>query len=328
VIGDDTVTASAAPRETILSTGGHEVFVRERGDGHALLLINGLGGNVDMWGAAEERLSTVARTIAFDLPGTGRSSTARRPMSIAALAKLAAGVLDELGHERVDVLGFSLGGLIAQELAHEAPARIRRLALVATGCGWGSMPGSAETVALLSIPVRYHSRALYEHTKFLLSPADRELIDRLPWISDARLRHPPSLFGYTAHLWAGALWSSLTWLPTVRVPTLVIHGDGDQIVPPANSVQLARLLPKSRLHVLPREGHLLVLDPDGGTLPLLQDFFASSTLGGCRAWSTGSVVEDDETVERAFEASVGAQPYRALSDAYRRFVRSRHEDAA
>jgi fermentation-respiration switch protein FrsA (DUF1100 family) len=140
-------------------------------------------------------------------------------------------------------------------------------------------------------------------------------------VSTSRLDHPPSLVGYTAQLWAAATWSSLRWLPSVRLPVLVVHGGGDRLVPAANAVQLARLLPESRLHVLPGEGHLLVVDPDGGAIPLLEDFFTAPDVDRSRAWSTGRVVDDDETVEEAFELARGTQPYRAMSSAYRWFVR-------
>jgi pimeloyl-ACP methyl ester carboxylesterase len=314
------VTADTSPRERMVYSGGLDLFLRERGEGRPLLLINGLGGNVEMWGAVEGRLSAFTHTIAFDLPGCGRSPALRGPVTISRLAKVVSNALDELGHEQVDVLGFSLGGLIAQQLAHDDAARVRRLALAATACGWGSMPGSAEALALISMPLRYHSRVLYEQTKWLLSPADRELVDRVAELRDARLRHPPSLVGYTSQLLAGALWSSFAWLSTVEIPTLVLHGGGDQLVPAANGVQLARLLPESRLHVVPGEGHLLVFDPESAALPLLDDFFASATLEHCDAWRSGVAVDDDAAVDAAFAGAQGAQPYRALSSAYRRLV--------
>jgi poly(3-hydroxyoctanoate) depolymerase len=314
------VGASATLRESTVSSHGVDIFVREQGEGDPLLMINGLGANVEMWGPAEERLSAVARTITFDAPGSGRSTTPPWPQSIPATAKVVARVLDELGYERVDVLGFSLGGLVAQQFALDAPSRIRRMALAGTAVGWGSMPGTLSALALMAMPLRYYSRALSEHTNGLLGGADRELLGRLPGLTDARLRYPPSLLGYAGQFWAGALWSSLTWLASVRVSTLVLHGDADQLVPPANAVQLARLLPDSRLQLLPGEGHFPVFDPDSSALSLLEDFFSSRTLGDSSAWSTGTVVDDDKTVEAAFDASVGAQPYRALSGVFRRFA--------
>jgi pimeloyl-ACP methyl ester carboxylesterase len=304
----------------MVTSGGIELFVREQGAGHPLLMINGIGANLEMWGPAEERLSAVARTIAFDAPGTGRSGTPSWPLSMSSIAKLIWNALDELGYDRVDVLGFSLGGVLAQQLAREAQRRVRRLALVATGCGWGSMPGTLPALALIGMPLlRYHSRAFYEHTNRLISPDDA-MPGRLNGASVARLRYPPSMLGYTYQFWSGACWSSLAWLPSLRIPTLVLAGASDNLVPPANAVQLTRLLPQSRLHILPDEGHFLVFDPDSKVHPLLEDFFASQTLRSSQAWATGTAVVDDETVQAAFQASVGGQPLQAMSEAFRRFV--------
>jgi pimeloyl-ACP methyl ester carboxylesterase len=322
---DISMSVGTEPRERMLRSSELELFVRERGEGLPLLLINGLGGNVDMWDAVEERFSTFARTVTFDCPGCGRSPVLHGPVTIPRLATMVSTALDELGYEQVDVLGFSLGGLIAQQLAHDDHLRIRRLALVATACGWGSMPGSPEALALLAMPLRYHWRFLYDQTRWLLAPADRELLERAAGLSESRLKYPPSLLGYTALLWAGALWSSLPWLKSVEAPTLVVHGDGDRLVPPANAVQLARHLPVSRMHVVPDEGHLLVFDSESAALPRLADFFASPTLGKSEAWATGTVVDDDATVEHAFAGTRGTEPYRALSSAFRRVVqRSTH----
>jgi pimeloyl-ACP methyl ester carboxylesterase len=200
---------------------------------------------------------------------------------------------------------------------------VRRLALAATACGWGSMPGTLSSLLLISMPLRYHSQLLYEGTFHLQSRADMELLRRDTALRAARLRHPPSVPAYFAHMWAGMLWSSLTWLPSVRVPTLVLHGGGDRLVPPANALQLARLLPQSRVHILPGEGHLLVFDADGAALPLLEDFFSSPTLDASPAWLTGEAVDDDERVDAAFANSPGMRPYRDLSALYRRYASRR-----
>jgi len=304
-----------------------ELFVRERGEGRPLLLLNGLGGNVDMWCAVEGGFAEFAHTITFDSPGCGRSPMLHGHVTIRRLAKMVSAALDELGHDEVDVLGFSLGGLIAQQLTHNDAGRVRRMALVATACGWGSMPGAPDALALVSMPLRYHSRLVYEQTRWLLAPADRELLERAPALAAARRKYPPSVLGYMAQLWAGALWSSLPWLRTVATPTLVVHGEADRLVPAANAVQLARHLPTSRLHVAPGEGHLLVFDDESAALPLLVDFFQSPTLEGSRAWTTGGVVDDDAQVERAFDVAPSTEPYRTISAAFRHILK-RLDDAA
>ena len=316
------MTAGATERESTVTVGELELFVRERGTGTPILLLNGLGSNADMWGVVEDRLSKVARTIVFDMPGSGRSPTPRTPLSISDHAAVAVALLDELGHEQADVVGFSLGGMVAQQLARDAADRVRRLALVATGCGLGGMPPTIEALALLSMPLRYHSERVYHGTNRLLAEADRVLLARLSSLSESRLRHPPPLLGYAYQLAAGSLWSSLSWLDTVRVPTLVLGGSVDQVVPIANGYQLARLLPESRLHVL-EGGHLCIFDPDGPAVELLEGFFSSEELAESSVWASGTEVDDDDIVEAQLSSAAGAYPHRVVNAAYRRFVHRR-----
>jgi poly(3-hydroxyoctanoate) depolymerase len=313
---------SSPRREAFVSVGGVEVFVRERGEGTPLVMLNGLGAGTEAWAWLEERLARRARTVALELPGAGRSGTPAFPLSITGLARVVAGVLERRGYKKADVLGFSLGGIVAQQLAHDRPARVRRLVLAATACGLGSMPGTLAYLTLISLPWRLHSRALYDHTQPLIGAADRELLARLPELTEARLRQPPPILGYAYQLAAGAAWSSLPWLPSLGVPTLVISSERDELVPPANGTQLARLLPRSRLHLLPDEGHLFMWDPRSAAVPLLEDFVSAKRLSDSQAWTSGLEVDDDATVEAAFDASVGAQPHRALSTAFRRLVES------
>jgi pimeloyl-ACP methyl ester carboxylesterase len=313
------MATSATLREETITVDGVDLFIRERGDGFPVLLINGLGSNADMWGAVEERLSAVTRTIVFDMPGSGRSPTPRRPSSISGLAALARSVLDHVGAERADVLGFSLGGIVAQQVAHDAPAQVRRLALAGAACGWGGMPPTYEALALLSMPLRYHSRPLYDVTNRLLGAADRDVLARVSELTVSRLRYPPPILGYAFQLTAGAFWSSLPWLASVYTPTLVLGGKLDQVVPAANAVHLARLLPTSRLHLVPG-GHLMLFDPEGPALALLESFFGSPVLEEGAAWQAGTVVTDDATVDNAFAGSVGAFPHRLVSEGFRKLV--------
>jgi pimeloyl-ACP methyl ester carboxylesterase len=303
-----------------LDIGGLRLAVRERGDGHPLLLVNGLGGNVDMWSPAQDRLAERARTIAFDAPGTGRSQTARMPMPIAAVARLITKLLDELNIERTDVLGYSWGGLLAQQLAVTAPDRVRRLALAGTSCGWGGVPGDLRALALLATPLRYYSQTFYEATSHLLDgtggSGGHDGHSRAH--ADARRANPPSLRGYWSQVLAGTAYSSLPWLHRIAAPTLVVSGLSDRLVPPANAVLLAREIPNSRLVLVPGEGHLLLFDPKSAALPALADFFAEG--GDSPTWREAEAVHDDRAVADALQRSRGGQPYKALSGWFRRMV--------
>ena len=274
------MTTRSTGCERMLTVPDGELFVRERGEGTPILLINGLGSSIDMWGDVEERLAATALTISFDLPGSGRSPTPRTPPSITTLARSASALLETLGHERADVIGFSLGGLVAQQLAHDQPARVRRLVLAGTACGWGSMPPTHLALALLGLPIRYYWEPLYRQTNAMLGAADRRLLRKVPNLTASRLRHPPPLRGYAYQLGAGAMWTSLPWIATVRAPTLVLAGLDDQVVPAANAVQLARHLPESRLQVDPDGGHLFIFDPDGPAIALLDNSSPESLIRG------------------------------------------------
>jgi pimeloyl-ACP methyl ester carboxylesterase len=312
--------AAPAQRDRVVAIPGFRLFVREWGEGTPVLLINGLGANVEMWGPAQERLARTARTIAFDAPGMGRSRTSPVVLPHPALAAMICRLLDALQVDRCDVVGYSFGGTVAQQLARQAPDRVRRVALVGTSCGWGSVPATARAMALISTPLRYYSRRVLEETNHLL---DSELSDRESetWRAqaEARLRYPPSLTGYAQQLLAGATWSSLHWVSTLPAPTLVLAGTQDQIVPPANGALLSHLLFESRLHVLPDEGHLMLFDPESQAHDLLADFFSTPSLNDSEAWVSGDVV-DEEQLREALRTSDGLQPMRAMSAVYRRWV--------
>lgn len=291
---------SPRARETTIVSDGLRLFVREQGDGYPLLMINGIGANSEMWGLAETILAARSSTIVLDCPGTGRSDTPLFPLPMTALARTLCRALDTLGHERVDVLGFSFGGALAQQLARQAPERVRRLALVSTGCGWGSTLGSLDAVSAVATPLRYYSRSWYELTNRMLGEGDDE--GGLETQARARFRHTPSLRGYVYQLLALASWSSMPWLRTIAAPTLVVSGGLDRLVPVENAVQLARLLPNSRLHLLPDGGHLLMFHRGGAAPRLLADFFSSGSLSSSTAWMTGLLGEQEPLHDAALSA--------------------------
>jgi pimeloyl-ACP methyl ester carboxylesterase len=251
---------------------GQDIWVSRRGSGPPLLLVNGLGANLAMWEPFAARLKG-HEIISFDLPGTGRSKPARWPMRMPAVARLVAGLLDALEVERADVLGYSLGGLVAQELAHRAPERVGRLVLGATVPGVPSVPPPPLVGWLMMSPARYYDRRVAEWTVPIIA-GGRTARDRdaLHTGLDRRMTHPPSPIGYAQQLYSIAGWSSHLWLRTVRHPTLVVHGDDDRLVPLLNARYLAWALPDARLHVLPGAGHLLFFDEAAAAARTVRDF--------------------------------------------------------
>jgi pimeloyl-ACP methyl ester carboxylesterase len=309
-----TTTNGSVQRDRKISLSGLRLFVRESGGGYPLLMINGAGANVEMWGPAQQRLAAVARTITFDAPGTGRSRTSPVVLTHPRHAKIICRLLDYLGVERCDVLGYSLGGTIAQQLARTAPDRVRRVALVGTSCGWGAVPPGGRAM------IAHYSRFIFDYANDLLDGVARDRDLETPSSqADARRRYPPTITGCAQQCLTGATWSSLHWISTVRAPTLVIAGERDRLVPPANALLLARHLPGGRCHVLGGEGHLMLSDPDSSAHALLVDFFSSPTLNHSAAWTDGLVV-DDHVLSGALRNAAGVQPIRTMNSIYRRWV--------
>ena len=303
-----------------MAVAGVRLHVRESGEGRPLLLINGIGAHLEMW-ASLERAMPGSRVIAFDAPGTGRSSSPLFPLGLESLARLTEQLLDRLGCGEVDVLGYSFGGLVAQFLARRAPGRIRRLVLAATTPGWGGVPGSPWTLAQMSTPLRYYWRPYYESViGTLMGGRARNDPDFVRRHGDARLRHPPTPYGYLSQLAALAgSPGSLRWLSGVTPETLVITGDDDPVMPLPNAYLLAHYLPNARLVVVAGEGHLLLMDRDSAALPFIDDFIGASPVTASAAWREGTDV-DEELLERVLAgAPVGWDNPAALLSA---FVRS------
>jgi poly(3-hydroxyoctanoate) depolymerase len=241
---------------------GQLVRVSVRGEGSPLLLIMGLGGNIEMWEPLERELNARGvQTIAYDASGTGESPTRLVPQRMPGLARQAAHILDALGHPDAGVLGVSFGGAVAQELTLADPHRVRRLVLASTTCGVGGVPGNPLALSLLATPLRYYSPTFLRLTaNMLYGPTTGENGDLLREQIDARRARPPKLWGYIGQLAAAAGWTSLPWLHRLRTPTLVLTGGADPIVPPVNGRILTARIPGAELHVVPGAGHLLLMD--------------------------------------------------------------------
>jgi pimeloyl-ACP methyl ester carboxylesterase len=247
---------------TFVVVDGHLVRVSIRGHGPPLLLVMGLGGNIEMWDPLEQALNRRGiQTIAYDASGTGHSPMRLVPQRMSGLARQAAHLLDALGLPHADMLGVSFGGAVAQELALSNPHRVRRLVLASTTCGLGGVPGNPLALSLLATPLRYYSPTFLRLTAGILyGPTISSQEELLQAQINARQARPPTLWGYTSQVLAAMGWSSRPWLGRIGAPTLVLAGDSDPIVPPRNARILARGIPDARLELLSGAGHLLLLD--------------------------------------------------------------------
>ncbi|HEU0101160.1 MAG TPA: alpha/beta fold hydrolase [Mycobacteriales bacterium] len=256
------------PRIRWVQVGPARLRVSVIGDGPPLLLANGIGANIEMWQPVVERLPG-RRLVLFDMPGTGQSPPLHVPRRMRGYAAIATGLLDELGIERADVLGYSWGGALAQQLAHQAPDRVRSLVLGATMPGLGGQPPSPLVMALMATPARYYSKTyLRLASPYIFGRAGGEVDSRH---SQNRVARPPSTLGYLHQLAAITGWSSRRWLSTLSVPTLVIAGSRDPLVRPRNARILARAIPGARLHIVDG-GHLFLLEQPDEAVPVIEDF--------------------------------------------------------
>jgi poly(3-hydroxyalkanoate) depolymerase len=259
---------------TFVPVNGHLLRVSIRGEGPPLLLVMGLGGNIEMWDPlARALIRHDIQTIAYDASGTGHSPTRLVPQRMPGLARQAAHLLDALGQPHADVLGVSFGGAVAQELAVSNPHRVRRLVLASTACGLGGVPGNPLALSLLATPLRYYSPTFLRLTAGILygptvTPREELLREQI----NARRARPPTLWGYASQLIAGAGWTSLPWLGRIAAPTLVLAGDRDPIVPPRNARILARRIPGAKLELVHGAGHLLLLDRAEHCAAVIADF--------------------------------------------------------
>jgi pimeloyl-ACP methyl ester carboxylesterase len=243
-----------------ISWRGHRVHVTATGKGRPLLLVSGVGANSEMWVPFTKGFPN-RRIITFDAPGTGRSTTPLYPVPIAALAELATATLDHFEVGAADVVGYSYGGLVAQQLAYDAPTRVRRLVLVATHCGVGCVLGSPNAIAGISTTLRFYSPMYFERTApMCFGGATARSASVRREMFAARRQQPPSAYGYFLQLLGTMGWSSKPFLHQISHETLVVSGDDDPLVPPANAELLAAGIPNATLEIVERGGHLLLLD--------------------------------------------------------------------
>lgn len=258
--------------EQVIIVDRQPVRVVRAGSGPPLLLINGIGASAEMWTPLVGHL-TGHEVVTVDLPGAGSSPPSRRPLRIRGLARLLAGALDQLGYTRIDVLGYSFGGIVAQELTWRFPQRVGRLVLCASTSGVGSAPPTLLASLLMLTPARYQSRKLARHIVPLIAGGrTRRDPQSLQVHLGQRLMNPPSTRGYVQQLYACTGWSSARWLRRVRHQTLILHGDDDPLVPLVNARNMAAMMPAARLHVVKGAGHLFLLDEPGSVVAELTGF--------------------------------------------------------
>jgi pimeloyl-ACP methyl ester carboxylesterase len=250
--------------------GSLEMFYEEIGSGDPLLLIMGLAADSRAWMFQVPDFASRYRTIVFDNRGVGRSAKPAGPYTIHEMADDAAGLLDVLDVRRAHVLGVSMGGMIAQELVLRHPERVRGLVLACTypepdadierqrqfsvSQFGGSINASGEMKIDLAAldPMMFFQHML--PTVFNQDFIDREIGKLLPLFTGA-LEYGFSLEAILGQVQAVMSHRATDRLHQIKAPTLVITGDADRLIPPANSDILAQNIPGAKLVKVPGGSH-------------------------------------------------------------------------
>ena len=221
-----------------------------------LLLCNGIGASLDTIGPFAEHFKRT-RLVAFDVPGVGQSPTPVVPYRFANLSRMLNRVLDQLGIGDVDVFGVSWGGALAQQFVRDNQRRCRTMTLAATSAGFVMVPGNVSVLSKMMTPRRYND------PDYLFSIAAEIYGGEVAFNQELLKDHAMAMQsgngkGYFYQLLAVWGWTSYLWLNQIKVPSLILMGRDDPLVPLVNGKILARRLRNSQLETVDC-GHLFML---------------------------------------------------------------------
>jgi 3-oxoadipate enol-lactonase len=254
---------------------GVRIAWERRGSGPPLLLIHGLGYGRWGWEPVVDALAEAHEVLLFDNRGIGESDAPLGPYSTRMLAEDAVAVLDAAGLERAHVLGTSLGGMVAQQVALDWPDRVDRLVLACTTPGGESAaPMPEQTVRLIQeSPALPREVAMRRGVENALAPgAAAAMIDR---IMEHRVATAQPLAAWLAQASAGMSFEVWSRVPEIKAPTLVLTGDLDVVVDPRNSALLAEMIPDARLEVFPGTGHLFFWEEPERFVEVVKEFLST-----------------------------------------------------
>lgn len=238
-----------------------DMYYEIHGEGDALVLIIGYGGNCGEWFRQIPGLSQNYRVVAFDNRGAGRSDKPDVPYSMQMFAQDIAGLLDTLAIDAAHIYGVSMGGMIAQEFAIRYPEKVISLILGCTLCGGrNAIAPDAEAMEFLFDIERAKRLTAEEITREMLQFIyTQEFIDNNPDIIEQfianRVEHFPPLYCFMRQAEAIMSHDIYERLPQIKVPTLVIAGTADRLIPVDNSRILASTIPDAELVIMKNTGH-------------------------------------------------------------------------
>ncbi len=250
----------------MIEVNGINMYHEIHGKGQPLVMIMGLSANTDWW-AVEivEKFAKHFKVLIFDNRGAGRTENPEGLFTIKLFADDTVALMDALGIEKAHIFGVSMGGMIAQQLFLSYPEKVDKLVLGCTNCGGSKqLLPSQEVIATLgnspedqtreefidqTIPLLFTPKFIKEKPDFI--DGVKELLLKAPISPDAFERQVKALMGF----------NSFRKLKTINVPTLIIHGKEDILIPVGNAEVLAGQIPNAKLILLDDAAHSF-FEPD------------------------------------------------------------------
>ena len=263
-----------------VKSNGIELYYEIHGRGQPLLLIAGVGYGAWFWHKLVQELKDDFQVIVFDNRGSGQSDQPDGPYSVPMMAADTAGLLDALELKDAIVMGHSLGGFIAQELAVSRPELIGKLILASTNHGGMQVvPITPEAMEVLTNregdPVELVKRGIEIACAPGFGDKHPEVVKEL---MDYRFTNPVPPSQYQAQVAAGAGTAVYTpdlvekRLGSIQVPTLILFGEHDRVVPPGNAELMAGKIPDARVEIIPNTGHIFPIEDPSAAAEIIRNF--------------------------------------------------------
>ena len=255
-----------------------DLYYEIHGEGASLIMIRGLGSTADHWVAQVPAFSKKFRVVIFDNRGIGRSDKPDIPYTIGMMAQDTVGLMHALNIRRAHVLGMSMGGMIAQEIAIRYPERVHGLVLGCTHCGGKHVSPPDEAIGRLfgeyiltgsdegfdkTLKALFAQKTLKERPE--MAQSYREISKRFPSSPKFLVRQFEAVQGHDS-------WEDLV---KIKAPTLVLTGSEDVLVPPKNSEILAARIPNARLEIIEGGAHQFPLERADAFNRTVLDFLSS-----------------------------------------------------
>ncbi|RMG99435.1 MAG: alpha/beta hydrolase [Chloroflexi bacterium] len=259
---------------------GIQIGYEQHGEGPHLLLITGVAYDRWFWHKVVPGLAAHFTVTVFDNRGAGESDKPAGPYTVDMMAADTAALLDELGIEKTAVLGHSLGGFIAQRLVATHSDRVSHLILAGTHHGGQNIvPITPEALDVLTNRQGDPLELLRRGVAIAAAPGFAEKHpERFQEIINYRLTNPVPPAQYTAQVMAGVgtgNWSEeqvAAHMAAIQMPTLILFGEHDRVVPPGNAELFAAKIPQAEVCILPGTGHIFPLEDPEGTVTAVLDF--------------------------------------------------------